>query len=232
MDMKEEIALKLEASDRLSHIDLIHALRSDGSTILFYDEEAGLAIRHSTGTVFTVAFRSLGLDDLYEAIGDADLCCTHSEVMYRHYLDKGYRCDRGPCYIFSYEGEPLDTGDYQYRIMGNDEADIVVRHYGASEEYVREEIGKKNIFAIEKDGTLMGFGGFHSEGSMGILEIFPEYRRQGIGYYMESYMINEAIRRGIKPFCNVYTSNEASIRLQEKLGLKRGKSLLYWLWKE
>ncbi|MFQ7452543.1 MAG: GNAT family N-acetyltransferase [Flavonifractor plautii] len=31
------------------------------------------------------------------------------------------------------------------------------------------------------DGTLAGFAGFHGEGSIGLLEVLPAYRRRGLG---------------------------------------------------
>ena len=65
---------------------------------------------------------------------------------------------------------------------------------------------------------------------MGLLEIFPEYRRRGLGTAMESFVINEAMRRGSVPFCNVYVSNDASIMLQRDLGLDRGDIMSWWVW--
>ena len=38
------------------------------------------------------------------------------------------------------------------------------------------------FFGAFVDGQLAGFVGEHSEGSMGMLEIFPAYRRRGLGY--------------------------------------------------
>ena len=79
------------------------------------------------------------------------------------------------------------------------------------------------------NGILAGFIGTHHEGSMGMLEIFPEYRRLGLGYALESALIRRLMEQGAIPYCQVYEGNEASLRLQRKLGLTFSDEFVYWL---
>ena len=44
------------------------------------------------------------------------------------------------------------------------------------------------------DGVLAGLIGIHEEGSIGMLEVLPAYRRRGLGYALEA----GAIRRALK----------------------------------
>ena len=116
--------------------------------------------------------------------------------------------------------------------MNLSEMDLILSHYDSSEKSITYDIEHRNLFCIENDDTVMGFCGFHSEEAMGLLVIFPQFRNKGLGTYMESHVINEALKRGWVPFCNVYCSNKASIGLQQKLGLVKGDVLSYWVWNE
>ncbi|MFQ9917932.1 MAG: GNAT family N-acetyltransferase [Flavonifractor plautii] len=46
------------------------------------------------------------------------------------------------------------------------------------------------------DGTLAGFAGFHGEGSIGLLEVLPAYRRRGLGEALLRGAVRLALERG------------------------------------
>ncbi|WMC94555.1 hypothetical protein RBB56_17875 [Kineothrix sp. MB12-C1] len=62
-----------------------------------------------------------------------------------------------------------------------------------------------------------------------MLEVYEEYRRMGIAASLEAYLINIHLAYGHTPYGDVLIDNEASLRLQEKLGLCISKEPLYWL---
>ena len=68
--------------------------------------------------------------------------------------------------------------------MGEEWAPYVCEHYSKSDigglEHIRQAIGAGMLGAFV-DGTLAGFAGFHGEGSIGLLEVLPAYRRRGLG---------------------------------------------------
>ena len=104
--------------------------------------------------------------------------------------------------------------------------------YGHEVGYIRERIDAGRLWGIFSGAELAGFGGFHSEGAMGMLEILPRYRRMGCGRLMESFLIDKALSEGHMAYCNVYRSNEASISLQRRLGLVASDMLTSWLWRD
>lgn len=105
----------------------------------------------------------------------------------------------------------------------------VLEHYHlGSEEYVKERLSAGAVFGAFAEGKLAGFMGEHIEGSLGMLEVFAEYRRRGIAAELESYMINLHLSRGYLPYGDVIVGNEASLKLQKKLGLKVSKEMYYW----
>ena len=79
------------------------------------------------------------------------------------------------------------------------------------------------------DGVLAGFIGIHEEGSIGMLEVLPAYRRRGLGYALEAGAIRRALKEGTIPYCQVIEGNTASMELQKKLGLEFSDGFVYWL---
>jgi len=67
------------------------------------------------------------------------------------------------------------------------------------------------------------------EGSIGLLEIFPEYRRLGYGTALESFLVNQMLEKGQVPFGLIEVNNKNSIDLQNKLGFKISEDKVYWL---
>ena len=74
--------------------------------------------------------------------------------------------------------------------------------------------------------------GWHDEGSQGMLHVFPEYRRRGFAEALERQLINFDLSRGYTPFGQLFIWNDASRRLQEKLGMDFADGHICWLWKE
>lgn len=116
-------------------------------------------------------------------------------------------------------------------------SDEVAAHYektgsaGVDSAYLRERMEKGWIFGAFVEGTLAGFIGMHTEGSIGFLTVFPEYRRRGIGTALETFLINEMLERGFTPYGQTEEGNTASHRLQETLGLCFSKEMVYWMQK-
>ena len=85
------------------------------------------------------------------------------------------------------------------------------------------------LWGLFEDGQLAAFIGVHHEGSMGILEVLPEYRRRGLAMALEGWLIRWHLERGWTPFCHVYEDNPASHALQKKLGLTPAPEQVVWL---
>jgi RimJ/RimL family protein N-acetyltransferase len=64
---------------------------------------------------------------------------------------------------------------------------------------------------------------------MGLLEIFPEHRKNGYATEMERFMIRRVLENGQIPYCEVETDNDKSLGLQKKLGLTITTQKIYWL---
>ena len=82
------------------------------------------------------------------------------------------------------------------------------------------------------EGKFACFIGLHGEGAMGLLRVFPEYRRRGYAEKIYSTLIYEQLQRGALPYCQVDRENFASIRLQGKLGFVKADQPVAWLVRE
>jgi len=108
---------------------------------------------------------------------------------------------------------------------------IVLEHYHTMDDpdYLKQLISDELMYGAFVNDALAGFIGIHAEGSIGLLEVLPEFRRQGIGCKLEAYIINDMVRKGRIPYCQVSEENLNSLNLQKKLGLEFSDSHLFWL---
>ena len=102
-------------------------------------------------------------------------------------------------------------------------AELVASHYSHPEYLAPGELevilARGLVLGGFEAGRLCAFIGEHPEGAIGMLEVFPEQRRRGWATALESAKINEQLDRGLVPWGEVWPDNQASIALQEKLGL-------------
>ena len=136
------------------------------------------------------------------------------------------------CYQAFY---PLNTPptygkNLQIRCATQQDLPIVLAHYDKlSEAELKQIIAQGNLFLAFHNGKAVGFVGEHLEGSMGLLEVFPDCRRQGYGAELESFMISRMLERGLLPYCQVEVDNEKSLALQRKLGMTLSRENIYWV---
>ncbi len=102
-------------------------------------------------------------------------------------------------------------------------------HNAPNEEYMVSRIEEGMIGAFDGERPV-GLIGTHGEGTMGMLEIIPEYRRRGIAMALENEMINLLLEQGRLPYGGVVLGNTASEELQAKLGGTMSDKPLIWVW--
>ena len=122
----------------------------------------------------------------------------------------------------------------ELRLLGEEWAPYVCEHYSKSDigglEHIRQAIGAGMLGAFV-DGTLAGFAGFHGEGSIGLLEVLPAYRRRGLGEALLRGAVRLALERGQYAFGQVLIDNAPSLALQKKVGMTVAREPLYWLFR-
>ena len=64
-----------------------------------------------------------------------------------------------------------------------------------------------------------------------MLFVDERYRKSGYGADLERFMINLKLSQKAIPYCHVIVGNDASKRLQSRLGMTVAEQYVYWLWK-
>lgn len=65
--------------------------------------------------------------------------------------------------------------------------------------YIRDRIEHGALFGVFESDALAGFAGFHDDGSMGMLEILPPFRRRGYAAQLEAFLIAAALKEAARP---------------------------------
>lgn len=148
-------------------------------------------------------------------------------------------------YEFGFNGcEPCRQAVYERNEPLPVSAELVIRHpdekdfqkvfdtyFMGSEEEIREDVDSPDFLGGYLDGQMVGYIGLHGEGSMGMLYVFPEFRRRGYAEALYRTLINNQLKKGRKPFAQIIAGNEASLALQKKLGLRVSNGIVYWTWR-
>ncbi len=217
----------------LQNFAAISAISSkDVSTILYYDEgvcffvidgydEHGAAI----GTNFVIHEKQETLNYFLEKIGE------NKEFFVANYDFKQWKNIKtkwtSVCHQFVYENAKIFP---ETEIDGISFSKLLPKDYSlaqetytfgsslSNEEFIEHIENGFSVAAYDKDTNLCGFIGTHSDGSMGMLEVLPAFRRHHIGEELEKRLINEILRDNKIPYCHVVYGNDKSFNLQVKLG--------------
>ena len=136
--------------------------------------------------------------------------------------------------LYRLDGKEAEDGMVTIKRIGKEYLGVVTSHYHTVDdpEYILDRMEKGVMYGAFFGEKLAGFIGIHAEGSMGMLEVFPKYRRRRVGKALETYLINVSLEAGQTPFGQVATGNENSTRLQESLGMCFSKEELFWMEKK
>ena len=234
-------SLPLLMKDQALGADILEAVRRDTADII-YDSENVLLVKIKDSSVFFhIGGGEEGRESLKLVFPDEDgfsLVVAH-DLEIREYLmnEMGYINDRG-CYQAVYEGGriPVDSQLTFHKPLEEDFEKFRSTYGIGNDEMKRELFDSPDFFGTyitddEGREKMVGYVGEHLEGSIGMLYVFPEFRKRGYAYEMQAFMLNRAIDKGAIPFGQIYEDNEASLALSHKMGLTFSRSLLYWLWK-
>lgn len=240
---QEQECVAFLKKDKLSHIEMIEVIRR-GKAVLHYFKKDGVLLQdidsgYLMATCSNETAANIIIDQMKALLQDGNeptYIVAHQSILRDLMKEKlGYsvlmECKQA---VYTRkEVLPLrksELKDYSFKVLTIADLPIVAKHYSyGDEKYLLERIQKKGLFGICKEDNLCGFIGIHSDGSLGMLEVFPDYRRSGIGLLLETYLINHVLRLGWTPYGQVDITNTASFQLQEKLGLCFSKNNLWWL---
>lgn len=233
-ERKERVIGRLLAHKR----DNIHMIESlargrgellydDGGDIMIYERGCALAM-------LTVTDRKKG-EELLELVPEGIKFFQLSQEFMIPALEErlGLHVDVqcvNACYTV---GTQLPVRHKDIRLLTAEDTVYVREHYPYDSLVdVEERIRSGAVFGVYVEGTLAGFVGEHEEGSIGMLFVLPEFRGRGIGRSLEAFLINRHLALGYTPYGQIAVENEASCRLQERIGLYLSKGRVWWMSRE
>ncbi|HHV09401.1 MAG TPA: GNAT family N-acetyltransferase [Clostridiales bacterium] len=229
--MKDK-AVNYLMKNQLLHIDMLEPIRKNTADILYADSE-GVLIKELKSGAYMISADTLEKGrEVLKNVSECDLIVAHQPFMVDYIQNKFGLKNKTECIQAVYTDKDKLEGKSEIEIRQLDIAhiDVVLKHYKLLSGTEIEELLKAgSIFGGYKDTTLIGFVGLHLEGSLGLLEIFPEHRRKGYAMALESYMINKVLAAGGVPYAQIKVNNKASIKLQRKLGLRFSEDRLCWM---
>lgn len=231
----EQIARKYLEKDRLLHIAMLESLRLHEAELLYAGED-GVLIRHiSAGLYMFSAASENSAAKMAGLIRDPAVILLHQSCLKDEIMSRFSLKGTMPCHQAAWlKDEPVPAAPSIADLKPLTEADlpIVLHHYHSVDgpEYVKERL-KAGMLGAYVNGELAGFIGTHPEGSIGLLEVLPAFRRRGLAMVLESAMMQRQQSLGRVPYAHIKLNNEASVALHKKLGMEvTDEASLCWLY--
>lgn len=221
--------------DETFNIDLIEPIRRGHADIL-HESQHGVAIHEKNGDLYIFSVDSTELlEKLFEDLLRPGLVVVHNKAQAEFLKNKYGFSHEMKCYQAArFDKSPLEIPEQlDIRPLDMSAVELVHSVYKAVDDvsYIEERIAAGELFGAFINDELAGFAGFHEEGSIGLLEVLPKYRRIGIGRALEAYVVNVAISKNQVPFCQVKIDNDVSLRMQKSLGFAISDDVVTWLFK-
>lgn len=227
-----KMALEYLMKNPLLHMGIIEAIRRNTAAIL-YSGLDGVFIQEEKSNAYMLSVSNFHIGKkLIDTIPKCNLIAVYQEYMVDYICKKFKLLEQLECFQAVYMNkDKLNVSDkLEIRPLEKNQLGLVLEHYDKlSSNELKSLIINRNLFGGYRDGVLIGFIGTHLEGSLGILEIFPKYRKLGYGTILESYMVNQMLEKGLTPFSQIEVNNQKSLALQDKLGFSISKDKLYWM---
>jgi tRNA (guanine37-N1)-methyltransferase len=113
-----------------------------------------------------------------------------------------------------------------------EDADFVCAHYSNvfDRPYIEERLSGGHVCGAFLAGEPAGFIGRHDDGSIGMLEVLPAFRRHGIGTALAGFIINRVVNAGDIPYAHIFVGNAASLAMTSRLcGATLAREAVAWI---
>ena len=222
----------------ISGIDYLGLARllERGTGEILAESDRLMLVRDSVSGAYMLACEDmgLGLSVLDRFAGwDCRLLMTSSDAIGRAAFERYGFSEKLECYQVAYYGKkPKPDPRLSVRTAEEGDLKLLAEHYQIiSEVELAAVVRRRSILMGYEQDRLVGFVGEHLEGSMGLLYVFPAFRRRGFGAALQTHLIARTMEKGFIPFGQVEKDNQSSLRLQRKLGMTQSGNLTVWMWR-
>ena len=179
-----EAALTYLNQNKLLYLNMLEVLRR-GSAELLYAGEDGVLLYDRGAEAHMLSARNRGaLEKFLPFLEGSDTVVGHEDWYREELTQRLGMWQETPCYQAAWLAEEppeLPPFDGELRPLGLEWAPFIFAHYGKSDLGglpMIERAVRRGMLGAFVDGEPAGFAGFHSEGSIGFLEVLPPYRRR------------------------------------------------------
>lgn len=232
--MKKEIALKYLKQNINKNILLINSINRETADILHADEKA-VIIRENINKTIIISTDDIDFGKKFIDKYKFNEMYTILNKELAEYAIKKFKFKTNEkCINAIYKGSEDNIKiDEDIRILDINYLEKITEIYKVVDrDYIDWELRNNKIYGLFIENKLAGFIGEHKEGSIGLLEVFQEYRNQGIGTKLLKFMIKNKLDNNQIPFSQIYIDNEISKNLHRKLGFTVDdniKNINYWV---
>lgn len=229
-------ALEYLNKNLLQNIPAITSINREVADIILLDER-GIIIYDRFCKIYMISANDNSLlenlDKVIKLENTAIIALREINIDYIEKFKKPLRLV--PCYQVIYKGQPfkdIDRSDLLIKALDISYFNFVYDTYSLKldKSYIEDRLKSGEIYGAFKNGVLTGFIGRHDDGSMGILEILPEFRRQGMATSLQKHLINVVLASGEIPYAHIKVINTASIELQRNFhGIEFADEKIAWI---
>ncbi len=236
MGETEQALRQALAQDRLCHIDMIDCLDRGAAQVLLRQPDGLLLYDTACGKYGLTAKNQAFVEQALDLCQPGHTVVCHQPWLLAEAAEK-LGLKRMDFYhgVYEHQQPPPKWGpEPEILPLGPGWLDQVSPqyHYDSNREYLARIMAKGELFGALVEGQLAGFIGCHEEGTYGILEVLPQFRRRGIGYALERHIIGWLLDHNRTPYCQIAVDNVASLSLQDRLGLSLSENPVHWLFGE
>jgi len=230
-------ALSLLQRDKLLYADMILAINQNLASIEYAGKD-GVVLYYAHMTTYSIAVFGENHNAIFSDFDikfnkEKDCFVTH-DIKSTEIIKQKYPIIRATeCYTAVYEKQefPALSGNCEIKVLEEKYTQQTIESYSlydATEE-ITENIKKGKMLGAFVDGVLAGFIGFHGEGSVGMLHVFPEFRRLKIGSDLLIAQLKLQKEKGESSYTQIVTDNVASYKMHERLGFTFSTPTVVWL---
>lgn len=233
-EKKMDHALEYLTKDPVLHADMLGCIRRGSARVLAASGEGVLLFDGESGTHMLSAASKEEALRLLTDLNSSEMFVSHQEYCADAAEEKFGLHERMPvCNAAYLEGRLLpETGrPAEIRPMDETYLPFVKEHYRnvSDEEYLLGRLRAGVMFGAFAGGEPAGFIGMHEEGSMGMLEVLPRFRRRGIALMLETFQSNRLMKAGLVPYAQIKAGNEVSVALHRRLGFRMSDYSICWM---
>ncbi len=232
--MNAESAIQYLLKDPLLHMNMLESIQSGSGKLLAAGEDGVLLINTAAEAAMMSTESAETAAGMLACIPAVPLFVAHQSFYEEAAAQKFGYTHKMVCRQAVYlkkQPLPIPCGAPAIRPLDGRHLSFIIEHYthADDEAYLIERLESGAMFGAFTEDSLAGFIGTHAEGSMGMLEVLPRYRRRGVALALETFLINRLLDCGRVPFAQIVTDNTASLELQRKLGFAISDKTLSWL---